>query len=70
MTRCIALDFFARPLAAEHFHGGFCFLDSDDCQHGPSFPSLVSAVAWLCEKDDDTAVKIYLVPEGVLSDAD
>jgi hypothetical protein len=67
MTRPIVLDFFDRPLAPEHFHDGFCFLDSSDRQHGPRFPNLVSAVAWLCEQDDGMAVKIGLVPESVLA---
>lgn len=70
MTNPIALEFFDRPLAPEHFHNGFCFLDRADCQHGPSFTDLVSAVMWLCEQSDDVAVKVQLVPERVLSNAD
>lgn len=68
MSRCIAADFFDRPMKPEHMHGGFCFLDAEDVQHGPSFPDLVSAVAWLCGQPEKNLVDICLVPESVLSD--
>ena len=64
--RCIALDFYDRPLAPENMHDGFCFLDERDVQHGPTFPDIQSAVAWLCEQDNRTVLNIQMVPEKVL----
>lgn len=64
----IASDFFATPLKPEHMHDGFCFLDIEDVQHGPSFNTLVDAVNWLHTQGEDTLVRICLVPEKVLAD--
>lgn len=63
----IISDFFDTPLKPEHMHNGFCFLDIEDVQHGPSFDTLVDAVDWLHTQDEDTLVRICLVPEKVLS---
>jgi len=68
MPRSIALDFFGKALLPEHMHDGFCFLDSDDVQHGPSFATMTEAVVWLHTQPDDVLVRVCLVPEKALAD--
>ena len=48
-------------------HDGFCFLDSKDVQHGPSFVTLTEAVAWLHTQPDDVLVRVTLIPEKALA---
>jgi hypothetical protein len=63
---CIALDFFGKALKPEHMHDGFCFLDSEDVQHGPTFTTLTEAVEWMHEQSDDLLVRLCLIPEKAL----
>ena len=67
MARSIASDFFGLALKPEHMHDGFCFLDIQDVQHGPSFPNIVDAVAWLHLQDEKTIARVCLVPERALA---